>query len=141
MSAASATDAGRPARQHHPLANRCVLAVLRSPLHTLLDPGLRELRYRGRRSGRSIALPVMYARDGNRFVVLVGNASGKSWWRNFQTPAPVEVRRGRRLRRGTGRIIRPDEEGYAEAVRIYAARHGLVPQPHERLLVIDTTDS
>ena len=59
MSAASATDAGRPARQHHPLANRCVLAVLRSPLHTLLDPGLRELRYRGRRSGRSIALPVM----------------------------------------------------------------------------------
>ena len=95
MSAASATDAGRPARQHHPLANRCVLAVLRSPLYTLLDPGLRELRYRGRRSGRSIALPVMYARDGNRFVVLVGNAPGKSWWRNFQTPARSRCRTSR----------------------------------------------
>ena len=85
-------------RSHPPLANRCVLAMLRSPLHRLLDPGLRELRYRGRRTGRRIALPVMYAQSGNRFVVLVGNAPGKTWWRHFETPMPVEVRRRNRVR-------------------------------------------
>src|SRR5262245_13345452 len=127
------------ARPHQRFANRCVLAMLRSPLHRLLDPGLRELRYRAARSGRQIALPVTFAQSGDRFVVLVGNATGKTWWRNFRTPRPVEVRRGRRVRHGTGRVLRRGEDGYAEAVRVYAARHGLVPQAGERLIVIDTT--
>jgi hypothetical protein len=120
------------------IANRWVLAMLRSPLHRLLDPGLRELRYRAGRSGRQVALPVMYAQSGDRFVVLVGNAPGKTWWRHFRTPEPVEVRRWRRVRRGVGRVIGRDEDGYAEAVRVYAARHSLVPQADERLIVIDT---
>jgi hypothetical protein len=124
---------------HRPFANRWVLALLRSPLHRLLDPGLRELRYRGHRSGRQIALPVMYAQSGDRFVVLVGNAPAKTWWRNFETPTPVEVRRGRRVRHGIGWIVRPGEDGYAEAVRVYVDRHALVPQADERLIVIDTT--
>jgi len=132
-------DTATGTRRRRSFGNRWVLAMLRSPLHRLLDPGLRELRYRGHRSGRRIALPVMYAQSGDRFVVLVGNAPAKTWWRNFGTPAPVEVRRGRRVRRGTGRVVRRGEDGYAEAVRVYAARHALVPQADERLIVIDTT--
>jgi hypothetical protein len=135
--AAVPVAAARRTRHHHPLANRCVLAVLRSPLHALLDPGLRELRYTGRRSGRHYAVPVMYAHAGDRYIVLVGDAPAKTWWRNFASPAPVQVCRGRVARRGTGRIIRPGEDGYLDAARAYTARHGLVPQPGERLLVID----
>ncbi len=134
----AATRTPRPVRPHRPLANRCVLALLRSPLRRLLDPGLRELRYRALRSGRTIALPVMFAQSGDRFIVLVGNAPAKVWWRHFRTPAAVEVRRGRRVRPGIGRVIRPDDDGYAEAVRVYAARHQLVPQGDEQLVVIDT---
>ena len=132
-------DTATRSRRHQPFANRCVLAMLRSPLHRLLDPGLRELRYRAHRSGRQVALPVMYAQSGDRFVVMVGNAPGKTWWRHFATPMPVEVRRWHRVRHGVGRVVRPGEDGYAEAVRVYAARHALVPQADERLVVIDTT--
>ena len=131
------TGAEHPARHHHPLANRCVLALLRSPVHYLLDPGLCELRLRGRRSGARIALPVMYAMAGTRTVVLVGDAPAKTWWRNLRTPAPVEVRRGGVIRNGVGRVLDPHDEGYLEAARAYTIRHGLVPQPSDRLLVID----
>ena len=59
MTVRHVTVAPPAVRRHRRLANRCVLAVLRSPLHALLDPGLCELRYRGRRSGRRYALPVI----------------------------------------------------------------------------------
>jgi hypothetical protein len=81
----------------------------------------------------------MYAQAGDRFVVLVGDPAGKSWWRNFGTPAPVEVRRGHKVRTGLGRVVRPGDDGYADAAGTYTQRHRLVPLPSERLLVIDTT--
>jgi hypothetical protein len=127
----------RPTRHHHPVANRCVLAVLRSPLHRLLDPGLVELRFTGRRSGVPVALPVMYARTGGRTVILVGDARAKTWWGNFATPHPVQIRRGGTDAPGVGRVLRPGDDGYLDAARVYTARHGLVPQSSDRLLVID----
>src|SRR5438445_107317 len=127
MTVTRATRAGRAARHHHPLANRCVLAVLRSPLHALLDPGLCEVHYRGGRSGRRYAVPVMYAEAAGRIVVLVGDAPGKTWWRNFRTPRPVTVRRTGVLRPGVARILDPADKGYAENVQGYVRRHRLVP--------------
>jgi len=131
------TKVDRPARHHHPFANRCVLALLRSPVHHVLDPGLCELRFRGRRSGVRVALPVLWARAGDRLVVLVGDAPGKTWWRNFRTSAPVLVRRAGTVRPGVGRVLRPDEDGYTDAAGAYTKRHGLVPQPTDRLIVIE----
>ncbi len=137
MTVRHVTAPTRPARRHHPLANRCVLAVLHSPLHALLDPGLCEVRYRGRRTGRRYAVPVMYAEAEGRIVVLVGDAPGKNWWRNFRGPRPVTVRRAGVLRRGVARILDPADEGYAENVQGYVRRHRLVPLPTDRLLVIE----
>jgi hypothetical protein len=134
------SEAEHPARHHHPLANRCVLGLLRSPAHHLLDPGLCELRFRGRRSGAEIALPVIYARDGDQMVVLIGDAPGKTWWRNFRTPYPVRILRGGRSRSGTGRVLRPGDADYLHAAYVYTKRHGLVPQPTDRLLVIDPAE-
>jgi hypothetical protein len=140
MSVSHQTEAGQPVRHHHPLANRCVLSLLRSPVHNLLDPGLRELRYRGRHSCAEIALPVIFAQDGDRIVVLVGDAPAKTWWRNFRTPHPVQVLRGGTIQAGTGRVLDPDDEDYPHAAYAYTRRHGLVPQPTDRLLVIDPSE-
>jgi hypothetical protein len=135
----TAAATGRSRRARHPPAyvNRVVLAMLRSPLHRLLDPGMCELRYRGRRSGRSVSLPVMYAAGDNRTVVLVGDAPDKRWWRNFTTPAPVDVRRAGRTCHGTGRIVPADHPDFPAAWAIYEARHHIERQDGDRLLIID----
>lgn len=137
MAAIPVADVRRPARHHHPLANRFVLALLRSPAHHLLDPGLCELRFAGRRTRARIAVPVIYAMAGERTVVLVGDAPAKSWWRNFRNPAPVQLRRGGVVRDGVARVLRPDDAGYLDAARAYAARHGLLAQRTDRLVVVD----
>ena len=126
-----------PARRHDRLANRCVLALLRSPAHGLLDPGLCELCYRARRSGKRIALPVMYAETDRRLVILVGNAPAKTWWRNFRTPRPVQVRRGGVVGPGVARLLHPGDTGYLPAVEAYDNRHGIRPVPTDRLIVVD----
>jgi hypothetical protein len=137
MTGADVSTTEHPARTHHPLANRCVLALLRSPAHGLLDPGLCELSYHARRSGRRVALPVMFAESGARLVVLVGDAPGKTWWRNFRTPGPVRVLRGGVVRPGVARMLAPGDTGYPEAVAAYDERHGIRPVPTDRVVVID----
>lgn len=114
-----------------------VLGLLRSPLHAVLDPGICELRYRGRRSGRSIALPVIYARYGEKYVVVVGNSADKRWWRTFTEPRPVEVRRGGRLRAGTGRLVAATDPEYWPAWQAYSRRQHVSRVPGDRILLID----
>ncbi|MEA2827291.1 MAG: hypothetical protein QOG43_1730 [Actinomycetota bacterium] len=73
------------------VANRAVSALLRSPLHRLLSGSTDVIRYRGRRSGRTISTPTQYARVGQDVVILVGKPETKTWWRNFRAPSDVEV--------------------------------------------------
>jgi hypothetical protein len=68
--------------------NRLTLAVLRSPLHRLADSDVCALAFTGRRSGRRITVPVLYAARRDTLVVLVGDAADKQWWRNFRQPDP-----------------------------------------------------
>lgn len=127
----------RHARRAPGVVNRMVLAVLRSPVHGLLDPGICELRYRGRRTGRTVALPVLYARHGERLVVVVGDAASKRWWRNFTEAAPVQVRRGGQLRTGTGRVVPADDASYEPAWRAYVQNQHVPREPADQLLIID----
>jgi len=92
-----------------PQGNSLVLAVLRSPAHRLLSGMALELRYTGRRSGRQYMLPVQYAREGERLVVVPQDAESKTWWRNFLTPQSVRVRLNGRLCEGTAQVIRPGD--------------------------------
>jgi hypothetical protein len=123
--------------RNHPLANRAVLTLLRSPLHHLLDTGMCELRYTAPRSGREVALPVMYAADGDDLVVLVGDAAEKSWWRAYRRPYPVEVCRGGAVRRGTGRVLDIGDTRYPAAVAAYHRRHELRPANGDRVVLIE----
>jgi hypothetical protein len=119
------------------VVNRIVLGLLRSPLHALLDPGICELRFRGRRSGRPIALPVIYAGYGEKYAVVVGDSAAKRWWRTFTAPWPVEVRRGGRLRSGTCRVVAATDPEYEPAWQAYSRRQHVPRDPGDRLLVID----
>ena len=124
-------------RRRHSALNHVLLALLRSPLHHLLDTELCELSYRAPRCGRTIDLPVMYATDGADLVVLVGDAPEKTWWRAFREPHPVEVRRGGRVRRGIGRVLAPDDPRYPGATLMYEHRHGIRPVDSDRVVLIE----
>ncbi|RZU49396.1 hypothetical protein EV385_1146 [Krasilnikovia cinnamomea] len=127
-------------RPHRPpaLINRAVLAVLRSTrLHRLLDAELCELRYRTADGTRTVALPVLYAADGDRYVVLVGDAPDKKWWRHFRREAPVELRRGGLVRNGSGRILPHDDPAYAAAVRTHQDRHHVPVVGTDEVLLIE----
>jgi hypothetical protein len=117
--------------------NRLVLALLRSPAHTLLGANLCELRYRTRGTGRLVALPVSYAEDGDRVVIEVAYAAHKRWWRTFRAPWPVTVRMHGRTTTGLGRVLNPTEPGYAQAAVAYGMKHARPQRPDTRVLVIE----
>ena len=105
-----------------PQGNAVVLAVLRSPAHRLLSGAAVELRYTGRLSGRQYVLPVQYARDGSRLVVVPQDPDSKTWWRNFRTPQSVTVRLAGRLREGTARLVDRGDPAWEEDRRLYGSR-------------------
>ena len=103
--------------------NHVVLSVLRSPAHRLLDARLCELSYRTPRSARTVAFPVAYAQDGDRVVVLVGDADRKRWWRAFRQPRPVSLLLRRQPHDAVGRVVDPSDPVYAHALLAYRLRH------------------
>jgi hypothetical protein len=65
-------------------------ALLHTPiLHRLVSRNLLLLTYTGRKSGKRYTTPVGYHRHGETFTILTKRF--RTWWRNFQPSAPVEV--------------------------------------------------
>ena len=114
--------------------NPLVRAILRSPLHGLLDRWLILLRIQGRRSGAQLEFPVLYAQDGKTLVVLVGWHREKQWWRNLETGAPVRVvLRGVTLD-GRAEVIAPGSDATEACIRDYMRRiRGVAKELHVRL--------
>lgn len=52
-------------------------------LGRLVRRGMIEIRYVGRRSGKTFHTPVAYRRAGQDIVISVAMPDKKSWWRNF----------------------------------------------------------
>ena len=63
--------------------NPVIAALLRSPLHPLLSPGLVLVTVTGRHSGRRYTIPVGYQRDGDDLVVMVSEARRKQLRRRY----------------------------------------------------------
>ena len=74
------------------LANRFLIPVLRSTAGTRLGHRLAVLEYLGRRTGDHHQLITMYAIEGSTVRIRVGLADHKTWWRNFETPRPLQLR-------------------------------------------------
>ncbi len=118
------------------MANRMVRALLRSPLKGVLR-GVCELGYVGRRTGRTLGLPVAFACEQDRLVVYVGHSAGKLWWRNFVEPWPVSARIDGVDRPGTGRVVLSTDPDRAQAVGIYRRRRPRAEVADEPVVVID----
>ena len=97
-----------------------------------------ELRFVGRVSGRTIALPVQCAREDTRLVIAVGHASGKRWWRNFLDGHDVRVRLGGVRYRGRGHVVDADHADRGAAERSYHRRHpGVEVSPTDPMVIVD----
>ena len=132
------TQARTLGRRPLAIANAFTRGILHVPvLRRLADRQVCELRFTGGRTGRSIVLPVMYARRGDRVVVLVGGADHKQWWRNFNRPTEVRVLLRGVVRTGTGRVVGPEAPGRPEAAALYAARFPDIPVRDDPMVVID----
>ena len=101
--------------------NPFVLALLRSPLHRLASGALLVLEVTGRKTGRTLVFPVMYARDGEGIVIVAAWASKKRWWKNVLGGAEVGLLvAGERLR-GEARVV-DDGAERGRLLRAYLAR-------------------
>ena len=77
-----------------PLFNAPVTALANSRLlGRLIGRNVALITYIGRRSGRTISMPVAYRRSGDELHVAANLPDAKTWWRNFLGDgAPVSVR-------------------------------------------------
>jgi hypothetical protein len=66
------------------IVNKLFVGLIDAPVvGALVRRGLINIRYVGRRSGKTIETPVGYRRSGDTVTINVMSADAKSWWRNF----------------------------------------------------------
>jgi hypothetical protein len=66
------------------IANTVAVKLLHAPVvGGLVRRGMVEIRYVGRKSGKTVQTPVNYRRSGEDIVIPVGMPDRKTWWRNF----------------------------------------------------------
>lgn len=138
MARSNATRRGRhPTRPRLRHVNAFTRWILHTPLlRRLADRQVCELRFAGRRSGRPVVLPVMYAQQSDEIVVLVGGPDQKRWWRNFVQPHPVRVWLRGVARTGIGHVVTDGAAGRAAATGVYAARFPDLPVEDDPIVVI-----
>jgi F420H(2)-dependent quinone reductase len=73
------------------------------------------LRTTGRRSGATRTNALVYARDGDDYLLVASNGGADrppAWLHNLRANPSVEVQIGRERRRGTARIVEPSDPDY-----------------------------
>jgi hypothetical protein len=73
----------------------------------------------GRKSGRRYTIPVSYYEVDGTIVILVAEARGKQWWRNYRTPGPLGLHLRGKASNATAQSLpptSPDFKRLAEAV-------------------------
>jgi hypothetical protein len=66
------------------IVNKLFVSLIDAPvLGSVVRKGMINIRYVGRRSGKTVQTPVGYRRDGNTIVINVMSPDSKTWWRNF----------------------------------------------------------
>jgi hypothetical protein len=87
------------------VANRLMLPYLRSTAGRRAGRRFAVIEYEGRRSGKRRELVTGYVRDGRTVRIRVGQAKDKTWWRNFSTPHPMDIRLAGKDHRGTAHTL------------------------------------
>ena len=95
-----------------PLLNTPVAAIATSPRFGVgLGRTVTVITYTGRRSGRTITIPVAYRRNGQTIDIAANMPDAKTWWRNFLGDgAPISLRLDSADRTGHA-VARRDQAG------------------------------
>jgi hypothetical protein len=66
------------------LVNKMFVGLIDAPLiGQVVRRGMINIRYVGRRSGKTIETPIGYRRTDDGIVINVMSPDNKTWWRNF----------------------------------------------------------
>jgi hypothetical protein len=66
------------------IVNKLFAGLIDAPIvGPFVRRGLINIRYVGRRSGKTIETPVGYHRSGDTITINVMSPDNKTWWRNF----------------------------------------------------------
>jgi hypothetical protein len=124
-----------PSLQGTSASGRVVLHLLRHRPGRALLPGVVGIRVRGVRTGEWHALPVLAAPDAGGLVVLVGDETRKTWWRNLLRPAAVAVLTDGTWRGAVAEVVAPGEPDHDRSAAVYRARFGRAPVAATSFLV------
>jgi deazaflavin-dependent oxidoreductase (nitroreductase family) len=83
--------------------------------HRMIGVPTLLLRTTGRRSGATRTNGLVYARDGNDYLVVASNGGADrppGWLHNVRAKPEVEIQIGRARQRATARIIEPSDPSY-----------------------------
>jgi hypothetical protein len=83
--------------------NGLISWLLRSPLHGLVSKSILLIEVKGRKSGKTISVPVNYIREGS--TLWVTSQRQRKWWRNLIGGAALSMCLAGRNLKGKGRAI------------------------------------
>ncbi len=97
--------------------NPMIIAILRSPLHSMMSKAVMLITFTGRKSGKQYTTPVSYTQEGETVYVFTHGR----WWKNLQGGAPVSLRlRGQELN-GFALPVSDDKQRIAEGLGLFLA--------------------
>jgi len=109
--------------------NPVVIRILHTPVvHWLASFGLATITLRGRRSGKRVQLPVGYHDQQGVIVVLVSDARGRQWWRNFESGWPATLRVRGLSREMIGEVLVPGSPEFSDRVGRFFSRAAFIPR-------------
>ena len=94
--------------------------------HRMMGVPTLLLRTTGRRSGAARTNALVYARDGDDYLLVASNGGADShpaWLHNLRANPAVEIQIGRERRQGTAGVIEPADPGYQRLWEIVNANN------------------
>jgi F420H(2)-dependent quinone reductase len=94
--------------------------------HRMLGVPTLMLRTTGRRSGATRTNSLVYARDGDDYLVVASNGGADrppAWLHNVRAQPDVEIQVGREREQATARIIEPSDPSYERLWKLVNANN------------------
>lgn len=95
--------------------------------HRMLGVPCLMLRTSGRKSGQTRINPLVYAKDGDRYLVVAskgGSPNAPAWLLNLRAKPEVQVQIGRTRFQATGTEIGPDDPDYTRLWKLVNDNNG-----------------
>ncbi len=100
--------------------NPVIVAILRSPLHSMMSKAIMLISFTGRKSGKRYTTPVSYFQEDKTAVYVFTHGT---WWKNLQGDVPVSLRLRGRDWNGFALPISEDKQRIADGLAMYLIQH------------------